>query len=57
MRMRVGSLALLSGLRIWHRRDPALLWLWRRPAIVVLIRPLAWERPNAAGAALKNQNK
>ena len=31
----------------------ALLWLWYRPAAVALIRPLAWETPYAAGAALK----
>ena len=30
-----------------------LLWLWRKPAAVVQIRPLAWEPPHAAGAALK----
>ena len=33
--------------------DLALLWLWRRPAAVAPIRPLAWEPPYAAGAALK----
>ena len=31
--------------------DPALLWLWRRPAATAPIRPLAWEPPYAAGAA------
>ena len=31
--------------------DPALLWLWRRPATTAPIRPLAWEPPHAAGAA------
>ena len=31
--------------------DPALLWLWRRPAAKAVIRPLAWEPPYAAGAA------
>ena len=37
--------------------DPALLWLWPRPAAVALFRPLAWEPPYAAatGAALKRQ--
>ena len=35
--------------------DLALLWLWCRPAAVTLIRPLAWEPPHAAGAALKGQ--
>jgi len=40
--------------------DPALLWLWYRPAAVALIRPLAWEPPYAAGVALekaKRQNE
>ena len=31
--------------------DPKLLWLWCRPAAVVLIPPLAWELPHAAGVA------
>ena len=35
--------------------DPVLLWLWRRPAATAPIRPLAWEPPHAAGAALKRQ--
>ena len=41
--------------------DPKLLWLWCRPAATALIRPLAWEPPYAAGAALEktknNKNK
>ena len=63
-RLQVQSLASLSGLRIqrcpelWYscRRssDPALLWLWCRPAAVVLTGPLAWEPPYAASAALKS---
>ena len=35
--------------------DPTLLWLWYRPAAVVLIGPLAWEPPYATGVALKRQ--
>ena len=31
--------------------DPALLWLWCRPAATAPIGPLAWEPPYAAGAA------
>ena len=31
--------------------DPALLWLWRRPAATAPIRPLAREPPHAVGAA------
>ena len=33
--------------------DPALLWLWFRPAATAPIRPLAWEPPYAAEAALE----
>ena len=52
MRMGVQSLALLSGSRIWRCRelwcrsdprgsDPALLWLWWRPAAAAPVQPLA----------------
>ena len=34
-----------------------MLWLWRRLAAIVLIQPLAWERPYATGGALKSKNK
>ena len=37
--------------------DLALLWLWRRPAATAPTRPLAWEPPYAAAAALKRQKK
>ena len=42
-----------------HRRgwNLALLWLWCRPAATALIQPLAWEPPNAVGAALKRKRK
>ena len=43
MRIQVQSLALLSGLRIWHCREP---WHWLAAAAV--IRPLAQELPCAA---------
>ena len=33
--------------------DPALLWLWCRRAPTAPVRPLAWEPPCAAGAAIK----
>ena len=38
-----------------HRQgsDLVLLWLWRRLASVVPIRPLAWEPPYAVGVALE----
>ena len=48
------------GCGVGHRlgSDPALLWLWCRPAAAAPIRPLAWELPRVAGAALKKkQNK
>ena len=35
--------------------DPELLWLWCRPAAVVLIHILAWEPPCATGVAVKRQ--
>ena len=38
-----------------HSSDPMLLWLWHRPAAIAPIRPLAWEPPYAAGAALKKK--
>ena len=37
--------------------DPALLWLWRRPAATAPIRPLAWEPPYAVGAALEKAKR
>ena len=37
--------------------DPALLWLWPRPAATALIQPLAWKPPYAKGVALKRQKK
>ena len=38
-------------------KDLALLWLWRRLVATAPIRPLAWEPPYAAGAALKRPKK
>ena len=37
--------------------DPALLWLWRRPAAAALIRSLAWEPPYVLNVALKKEKK
>ena len=48
MRTGVQSLASLGWLRIQRCHE-----LWGRPAAAVLIRPLAWKRPYASGAALK----
>ena len=36
---------------------PVFLWLWHRPAAVARIRPLAWQLPYSAGAALKKKKK
>ena len=41
------------GLRLGS--DPALLWLWCRPAAIASIRPLAWKPPYATGVALKKK--
>ena len=67
MRLRVQSLILLIGLRIyccrelWCRSqcgaDPELLWLWHRLAAIAPIRPLAWEPPYAKSVALKRPKK
>ena len=35
--------------------DLVLLWLWHRPAVAALIRPLAWEPAYAVGAGLKSK--
>ena len=40
-----------------HGLDPALLWLWHRPAAAAPIGPLAWEPPYAVSVALKRQKK
>ena len=45
------------GVGCRHGLDHTLLWLWRRPAAVAPIQPLAWEPPNAVGATLKRQKK
>ena len=34
-----------------------LVWLWRGPAAVALIGPLAWEPPYALGVSLKRPKK
>ena len=62
MRLRVWSLVLLSGLRLWrcHElwcRSQKQLWLWCRSAAVAPIRPLAWEPLYAVGVALRTKNK
>ena len=44
---------------VGHRRasDPVLLWLWRRLVATVPIRPLTWEPPYAAEAALEKAKR
>ena len=46
----------ISGLAQWIK-DPALLWLWCRPAAAALIRPQAWEPPYTVSVALKSEKK
>ena len=41
---------------VGHRHG-SLLWLWRRPAAIAAIRPLAWEPPYAGGAALEKAKR
>ena len=63
----VQSLALLSGLRIWHccerwcwshtRLGSDMLWPWRRLAAVAPFPCLTWNPPYAEAAALKSKKK
>ena len=46
------GIAMSCGVGCRHGSDPMLLWLWRRLVATAPIRPLAWEPPYAAGAAL-----
>ena len=52
MNLRVRSLSLLSGLRIWCCGE-----LWCRLTATAPIRPLAWEPPCAEGAALEKAKR
>jgi len=40
-----------------HSLDPALLWLWCRPAAAAPIQPLFWELPYAVGVGLRSRKK
>ena len=46
----------IPGLAQWGK-DPALLWLWHRPAAIAPFRPLSWEPPYAEGSALKSKKQ
>ena len=55
-KMRLGSgIAVSCAVGRRHSSDPALLWLWRRPAAILPIGLLAWEPPYAVGVALKSK--
>ena len=45
------------GVGCRHSSDPTLLWLWHRLAAAVLIGPLAWELPYAAGVTLEKKKR
>ena len=45
------------GIDCRHGLEPVLLWLWRKPAAVALIHPLALELPYIMGAALQSKKK
>ena len=45
------------GIGCRHGSEPALLWLWHRPAATAPIIPLAWEPPYATGAAQEMTKK
>ena len=47
---------LIPGFARWVK-DPVLLRLWCRPVARALIRPLVWEPPYAAGAALEKAKR
>ena len=49
----VGSIPSLTQ---WLK-DPALTWMWFRPAATAPIKPLAWEPSFTTGAFLKRQKK
>ncbi len=51
------SVAMSCGVGCRSGLHPKLLWLWRRPAAVAPIQPLAWELSHATGAALKSKKK
>ena len=51
------GLAVSCGVGCRCGSDSALLWLWRRPAAVAPIQPLAWELVFAVGWALEGKEE
>ena len=51
-----GAAGSIPGLAPWVK-DPALLWLWCRPAATAPIGPQAWEPPCAVSVVLKKDRK
>ena len=51
------SCAVSCGVGRRRGSDPTLLWLWRRPAATVPIRPLAWKPLYAVEVALEKAKK
>ena len=51
------SVAVSCGVGCRCGLDPALPWLWCRPAAVAPIQSLAWEPPCAVGEAPKSKKK
>ena len=51
------GIAMSCGVGCRRGLDPALLWLWCRPAAAAPIQPLAWELPYASSVALKGKKQ
>ena len=51
------SVAVSCGVGCRRGLDPALLWLWCRPAAVALIQPLAWEPLYVLGVQKRSKTK
>ena len=51
------GIAMSCGVGHRHGSDPALLWLWYRPAGADPTQSQAWELPYARGVALKRKGK
>ena len=51
------GVAMSCGVGCRHGSDLALAWLWCSLAAVAPVKPLAWEPPYAAGAALKSKKQ